>query len=48
MSIAGRSVYELEIKTREIVGSGTKDPIFIKILGTHGETTNKILTEDGF
>jgi hypothetical protein len=47
MAVAGRSKYEIEIKTKASVGSGTKAPLFIKLLGTTGDTTNKILTEDG-
>jgi len=47
MILAGRSKYEVEVKTRGTVGAGTKAPMFIKILGTLGDTTRKILVEDG-
>lgn len=47
MQLAGRSKYEVEVKTKGTVGAGTKAPLFIKLMGTHGDTVKKILTEDG-
>jgi hypothetical protein len=48
MQLAGRTSYEVEVKTRSSIGAGTKAPLFIQILGSDADTVKKVLADDGF
>ena len=48
MDLRGSSKYIINVKTKGDASSGTKAPLFIKLMGTKGETKMKILTEYGF
>ena len=48
MDLRGSSKYQINVKTKGDPSSGTKAPLFIKLMGTKSETKMKILTEYGF
>ena len=47
MELKGTSQYEIQVMTRGLMQSGTRVPLYIKIMGTKTETKMNIMTEIG-
>jgi hypothetical protein len=47
LSVVNLVSYEVSVKTSGIQGSGTIEPVYLKIIGTEGKTPEKLISDKG-